>query len=64
MPIITVELFKGRTLKQKREITESITASVSKIAKTPVEDITILFKDVELSDMATGGILWSDKIGE
>lgn len=64
MPIITVELLKGRTVEQKREMAKEITKSVSQIAKTPVENIKIIFRDMETFDYAQNGKLTSDILKE
>lgn len=60
MPIINIELLKGRTVEQKREIAKEITESVSRIAKTPKENVKIIFRDMETYDFAQAGELTSD----
>ncbi len=61
MPFINVMLWEGRTVEQKRELTNEITESVVEIAKVPRESVIISFSDYKKSDWAIGGSLASDK---
>lgn len=62
MPTIRVELFAGRTLEQKRALARALTdATVATLGGRP-DAIDVIFTDVEKSDWATGGELWSDKL--
>ncbi len=61
MPTIHVEMFAGRTVEQKRALAAALTeVCVKTIGATP-ESVDVIFRDVERSDWATGGQLWSDK---
>ena len=60
MPIVTVEMWSGRTDDQKAELAKAITDAVVKIAKTTPEATIIVFRDVEKEDWAQGGKLASD----
>ena len=57
MPVITVEWLEGRTPQQKAQLSDAITQSFVEIAKTPPEQIWIVFKDVKRSDWAMSGKL-------
>jgi 4-oxalocrotonate tautomerase len=60
MPTIRVELFAGRTVEQKRALAQALTeATVRTLGGSP-EAVDVIFVDVERSDWATGGRLWSD----
>jgi 4-oxalocrotonate tautomerase len=60
MPVIRVELFAGRTVEQKRALARALTeATVATLGARP-DSIDVIFTDVEKSDWATGGRLWSD----
>jgi 4-oxalocrotonate tautomerase len=61
MPIIRVELLKGRSVEQKREFAEVVTREAARILKCSPQVIDIVFCDTELTDWATGGRLASDK---
>lgn len=60
MPSIHVQLFKGRTVEQKRALAAALTeATVRTLGGSP-DHVDIVFTDVERHDWATGGVLWSD----
>lgn len=61
MPIVTVQLFPGRTTEQKREMAQVITDAVVRIAKTRPEGTHVIFQDVSQSDWAEAGTLISEK---
>ena len=60
MPLIRIDWFPGRTLDQKREVTEVITREMCRIAKCRPETITILFNEVEREDWGRAGTLFVD----
>ncbi len=61
MPMIKVDLIKGRTVEQKREFAEVVTREAARILKCAPEVVDIVFQDVERHDWAAGGTLNSDK---
>jgi 4-oxalocrotonate tautomerase len=61
MPIIRVELFKGRTSEQKSAFAREVTQSASQTLKCAPADVQVIFQDVEKSEWATDGELWSNK---
>ena len=61
MPIIKVELLKGRSVTQKREFADIVTREASRILNCAPEVVDIVFQEVERQDWAKGGKLESDK---
>lgn len=61
MPTIRVELFAGRTLEQKRALAAALTEATVKTLGASPDSVDVIFQDVQRSDWATGGQLWSDK---
>ena len=57
MPVITVDWLEGRSAEQKAKLSEAITKTFVEIAKTPPEQVWIVFKDVKRSDWAMSGKL-------
>ncbi len=57
MPMITVEWLEGRSPQQKAQLTEAVTKAFVEIAKTPPEQVWVVFKDVKRSDWAMAGKL-------
>ena len=60
MPVVTVEMWEGRTIEQKRQLAEGITSSLVKIG-VPQEAVQIIIKDNPKHNWATGGKLTSEK---
>ena len=60
MPVVTVEMWEGRTLEQKKQLAEGITSSLVKIG-VPQEAVQIIIKDNPKHNWATGGKLASEK---
>lgn len=60
MPVIMIELFEGRTLEEKKQLVEGITAEFRKIG-IPAEAVQIFFNEHPKSNVARGGKLVSEK---
>lgn len=59
MPVVIVEMWEGRTVEQKKQLAEGITASFTRIG-TPPEHVHIIMKDNPRHNWATGGRLASE----
>ena len=60
MPVVIVEIWAGRTLEQKKQLVEGITASFAQIG-TPPEAVQIIIKDNPKHNWASGGKLVSEE---
>jgi 4-oxalocrotonate tautomerase len=60
MPLITVQMFEGRTVEQKRELVEAITEAVVRIAKTTPEGTQVIITDIPKHNWGSAGKLASD----
>ena len=60
MPVVTVEMWEGRTIGQKKQLAEGITSSLVKIG-VPQEAVQIIIKDNPKHNWATGGKLASER---
>ena len=63
MPIIRVEMFKGRTKDHKRELVKELTDSFIKTCGGTAESVQIVITDVDMEDWGSGGELCADKYG-
>ena len=63
MPTLRVELMEGRTVEQKKALTEKLTQVFVDVLGSKPEAVDILFFDIKRHDWATGGQLWSEKTG-
>jgi 4-oxalocrotonate tautomerase len=61
MPIIQVEMLKGRTLEQKRALAEKVTQAVVETANCPKEAVKIIIREMELENYSQGGVLKCDE---
>lgn len=64
MPVVTIQMWKGRTEAQKRELADMLTREMARICNTPPESIQIIFQDVAKQDWAVGGQLASDRFSD
>ncbi|HPB79728.1 MAG TPA: 2-hydroxymuconate tautomerase [Sedimentibacter sp.] len=60
MPIIQVEMLKGRTVDQKREMVKEITEVVSRTANCPKEAVRIVIREMEFENFGINGQLQCD----
>jgi 4-oxalocrotonate tautomerase len=61
MPIIRVEMFKGRTQEQKRALVRELTEAFLRTCGGKPESVDVLITDVEKSDWSVAGVMHSDK---
>jgi len=60
MPILQVELLKGKTMEQKREMVKKVTDAVTESLKCPKEVVSIIIREMEWENFAKAGILKAD----
>jgi 4-oxalocrotonate tautomerase len=60
MPLITVHMYEGRTVEQKRELVAALTEAIVRIAKTTPEATEVVIHDVPRHNWAHAGKLASD----
>ena len=61
MPIIRVEMFKGRSVDQKRALVEKLTDAFVEAAGGTPQSVQVVITDVDKSDWGSGGQLCADK---
>jgi 4-oxalocrotonate tautomerase len=61
MPVVKIDLLKGRSINQKRTMAEKITTVICEVAKVPKEEVHVVFTDYDKSDWASAGVLYSEK---
>lgn len=61
MPILQVDLLKGRTIEQKRAMAEKVTQVLVETVNCKAEDVKIIIREMEREHYAGGGVLMSDK---
>ena len=61
MPIVTVAMYDGRSLDQKRELVKGITEVVVRVAGVPAEAVHVVIDEVKRENWSIGGLLWPDR---
>ena len=61
MPVVNIKIREGRSVEQKRALAKKVTeALVESIGARP-EAVTISIEDIKRENMASGGVLYTDK---
>ncbi len=60
MPHVTIDMLKGRTLEQKRQMAKDITEAIVKNVGCPDASVQIQFNEVEAENLAQAGKLFCD----
>ncbi|MBC9783368.1 2-hydroxymuconate tautomerase family protein [Heliobacillus mobilis] len=61
MPIVNITMLEGRTEEQKRNMVKAVTEAIVETSGARPENVTITIVDVPPTNVATGGVLNSDK---
>lgn len=61
MPRLTVSMFEGRSVDQKRALAKKLTEVVCEICECSPEAVTISFEDTKKENSARAGILQIDR---
>ncbi len=61
MPIIRVEMYKGRTREQKRALVRELTDAFLRTCGGKPDSLQIVISDVDQEDWGSGGTLAIDK---
>lgn len=64
MPVISVELFPGRTSDKKRELIKALTETYVNVCGGTAQAVTILLKEVDPIDWGSAGRPYADVIAE
>lgn len=60
MPVVTIQMAKGRTQEQKRALVEGITNTIMQTLKVDPDWVTILISELERENIARAGTLLSE----
>ena len=60
MPILQIEILKGRTIEQKKEMAKRVTDAVSETLNCPKEAVSIIIREMETENFAKAGQLRID----
>lgn len=61
MPVVRIDLWKGRNQEQKRKLIKGVTDAVVDSVGCPPEAVQIIISDFDKSDWGLGGLPASEK---
>ena len=63
MPVVTVQMWKGRSVEQKRKLAKAITDAMVEHAGAKPDGLHVIIQEYELEDWARAGVLGLDRKG-
>jgi len=60
MPILQIEMLKGRTLDQKRDMVSKVTDVISETLQCSREAVIIIIREMEPENLSKAGVLKAD----
>lgn len=60
MPIVQVEIIKGRTVEQKRQMVKEVTEAITRTLACQPEAVSIIIREMQKEDYAQAGKLFCD----
>ena len=60
MPLVTIKVFEGRTIEQKRGMVKDVTEAIAKNIGCPPAAVQIEIVDLKQENIAQGGTLFTD----
>jgi 4-oxalocrotonate tautomerase len=60
MPLVTIKIFEGRTVEQKRGMAKDVTEAIVKNIGCPTSAVQIDILELKQENVAQGGKLFSD----
>lgn len=61
MPVVHIRMLEGRTVEQKKQLTEAITRAMVDVAQAKPEAVTIIIDDYPRTNWAKAGKLMADQ---
>ncbi len=61
MPILQIEIIKGRTLEQKRAMVKKVTEAITETLNCPPEAVRIIIREMDKENFARAGVLVIDE---
>ncbi len=63
MPVVTVQMWTGRTVEQKRKLTKAITEAMIEHADAKPDGLHVVIQEVPPENWARAGVLGIDREG-
>jgi len=62
MPVVTIAMFDGRTMEQKRELVKGVTEVVARVTGNPLDAVHVIIDEVKRENWSIGGVLTTDRL--
>jgi len=62
MPVVTIAMFDGRTMEQKRELVEGVTEVVARVNGNALDAVHVIIDEVKRENWSIGGVLTTDRL--
>jgi 4-oxalocrotonate tautomerase len=62
MPVVTISMFDGRTMEQKRDLVKGVTEVVARVTGNPLDAVHVIIDEVKRENWSIGGILTTDRM--
>jgi 4-oxalocrotonate tautomerase len=56
MPIVTIQLLKGRDKEKRKELIKNVTDAVTKTLDVPVDSVRVLLNEIENENFGVAGL--------
>jgi 4-oxalocrotonate tautomerase len=61
MPVVTIAMFEGRTIEQKRELVKGVTDVVARVTGNSPDAVHVVIEEVKRENWSIGGLLSPDR---
>ena len=61
MPVVTIAMYDGRSIDQKRELVKGVTDVVARVTGNSPEAVHVIIEEVNRENWAIGGLLHPDR---
>ena len=61
MPVVTIQMWPGRSVEQKRALVKAITSAMVEHADANPKNLHVIIQDVELENWGLAGVLGIDR---
>jgi 4-oxalocrotonate tautomerase len=62
MPVVTIEMWEGRSPEQKRELIRAVTSAICSVIRCPPEAVEIIIHEVPKVNWGLGGKPASERV--
>ena len=64
MPLVTIAMYEGRSIDQKRELVKGVTEVVARVTGNPAEAVHVIIEEVKRENWGIGGLIGPDRLAK